>query len=324
MSESLQNKIGQFLSIADIEASYQHEPDYTAGFSNRGFLRPAAAKRINPRGIFANEKLNGNIDSLLFVGDDTERYRPQLERLQQTNQPVWYFRQYHNQPGLWRVMGKVYIDALLDPDADYTQARIHEEEGILQKTSEGWMLTDLNEIPQFHQPRQLSYVLALRGSVDKQNQPSGLIEPDEFETGRCVEREVKVRLDQQKLRRKLLKRYSGCVITGLLHNNNAPWIEAAHIDTHKTADGHFTRNDSKNGFLLRADLHRLFDADQIAIEPKNGNLILLVNDNSLKKAYAEFLNKPCQLWHEVEAWVDKKILTARFKKQNSLRDQLID
>ena len=55
---------------------------------------------------------------------------------------------------------------------------------------------------------------------------------------------------------------SGCQITSIL--------EAAHVVPFR-AKGADTL---ANGILLRIDLHRLFDADQLAIDPKDGRPML--------------------------------------------------
>ncbi|MGQ4269981.1 HNH endonuclease [Nocardiopsis changdeensis] len=72
---------------------------------------------------------------------------------------------------------------------------------------------------------------------------------------------VRRRLGQQAFKLALLEAYGGrCAITGL---GLPPALEAAHI--HPVADGGLHRLD--NGLLLRADLHRLFDAGYIAVSP---------------------------------------------------------
>jgi HNH endonuclease len=73
-----------------------------------------------------------------------------------------------------------------------------------------------------------------------------------------------VRPGQGQFRADLIALYDGkCVITGC-HSLDA--IDAAHI--------HEVGNDGddvqENGILLRADLHRLFDADLMAIDPESG------------------------------------------------------
>lgn len=72
---------------------------------------------------------------------------------------------------------------------------------------------------------------------------------------------VRRRLGQQAFKLALLEAYNGrCAITGL---DLPPALEAAHI--HPVSDGGLHRLD--NGLLLRADLHKLFDAGYIAVSP---------------------------------------------------------
>ncbi len=70
---------------------------------------------------------------------------------------------------------------------------------------------------------------------------------------------------QQRFRIKLIDFYGHCVFSGC---STSFALEAAHVD-HVKAKG----SDSiGNGILLRADLHKLFDANQIAISPIDGSV----------------------------------------------------
>jgi putative restriction endonuclease len=72
----------------------------------------------------------------------------------------------------------------------------------------------------------------------------------------------RARRGQRKLRLNLLKLYnSQCAITG---DSPTEVLEAAHIVSH--ADSGI--NHSKNGLLLRADIHSLFDSNLLRIEPE--------------------------------------------------------
>lgn len=69
------------------------------------------------------------------------------------------------------------------------------------------------------------------------------------------------RRGQPEFRRKLLEAYKGrCVITGC---SSEEALEAAHIEPYSKTKN----NDPKNGILLRADIHTLFDCDLIGIDP---------------------------------------------------------
>lgn len=73
--------------------------------------------------------------------------------------------------------------------------------------------------------------------------------------------EIKRRLGQPKFRTSLLKAYDGrCAATGC---TTAAVLEAAHIHPYRGPE----TNDVRNGLLLRADIHTLFDLGLIAINP---------------------------------------------------------
>ncbi len=76
----------------------------------------------------------------------------------------------------------------------------------------------------------------------------------------------RVREEQPKFREKILKKYNGtCVVTGC---NILAILDAAHILSVEYG-GDYKPN---NGLLLRADLHRLFDANLMAIDPATGKV----------------------------------------------------
>ena len=94
---------------------------------------------------------------------------------------------------------------------------------------------------------------------------AGVETPEEKEISAKF-REVQERPEQPKFREKILKKYNGtCVVTGCTIKST---LDAAHIKS--VADGgDYTLN---NGLLLRADLHRLFDANLMAIDPDTGKV----------------------------------------------------
>jgi hypothetical protein len=71
------------------------------------------------------------------------------------------------------------------------------------------------------------------------------------------------RPQQAAFRSKLIDLYGGCALTGC---TTVAALEAAHVRT-VAAGGH---DQASNGILLRADLHKLFDANLIAIDPRTG------------------------------------------------------
>lgn len=73
------------------------------------------------------------------------------------------------------------------------------------------------------------------------------------------------RPEQTRFREKLIDLYGGCALSGC---TTIAALEAAHVDP-VAARGVDTL---ANGILLRADLHKLFDADLLAIHPKEGSV----------------------------------------------------
>lgn len=73
----------------------------------------------------------------------------------------------------------------------------------------------------------------------------------------------KIRRGQAQFRLNLVRLYEGkCAFTG---TGLAEVVEAAHIVKHSESG----INHTDNGMLLRADVHRLFDANLIAVDPEN-------------------------------------------------------
>lgn len=80
---------------------------------------------------------------------------------------------------------------------------------------------------------------------------------------------VKARPNQQAFRKNAMERHKGrCVVTGV---SLAAAVEAAHVIPH-TGDPAFEV--PENSLILRRDIHALFDARLIAINPKSGWIVL--------------------------------------------------
>ena len=84
------------------------------------------------------------------------------------------------------------------------------------------------------------------------------------------------RPEQAKFRAALLKLYERCAVSGC---QSLDALDAAHI---KGIGGE--NNKLSNGIILRADLHRLFDAGLMAINPKTGAVCFA---STCKKDYAK-------------------------------------
>lgn len=75
------------------------------------------------------------------------------------------------------------------------------------------------------------------------------------------------RAGQVEFRSKLIDLYGRCALSGC---TTLTVLEAAHV---RPVSGRGADAPS-NGILLRADLHKLFDADLLAIEPSNGRIVV--------------------------------------------------
>ena len=97
-------------------------------------------------------------------------------------------------------------------------------------------------------------------------------------------RAIVQRQGQSKFRSELLKAYGGqCAITDC---DAEAALEAAHIFPYRGND----TNHVKNGLLLRADIHTLFDLNLISIEPNTSKVV--VSSSLLNTCYKELNGKP--------------------------------
>jgi hypothetical protein len=107
------------------------------------------------------------------------------------------------------------------------------------------------------------------------------------------------RRGQQEFRQKLLCLYKRCLITGC---DAEEVLEAAHIQAYREA-GTF---DVRNGLLLRADIHTLFDLGLIAIDTAD---MTVITAEALKNTvYAEFNKKNLHFPKGSESVPDRKAL----------------
>jgi hypothetical protein len=121
--------------------------------------------------------------------------------------------------------------------------------------------------------------LALEGGFDPEN--------DEDARHR-VFREIVQRRGQPQFRANVLAAYRNrCAVTKC---SVVEVLEAAHI---RPYNGEHT-NDPRNGLLLRADIHLLFDQNLIGINPKTMNVVL---SDKVKKSnlYKNYDNRPLRL-----------------------------
>lgn len=104
-----------------------------------------------------------------------------------------------------------------------------------------------------------------------------------------VVREVAQRTGQASFRNDLLASWDGrCIITG---KQPARVLEAAHIQPYRGADAHV----EGNGVLLRADLHRLFDAHLITLVDEQGEIVVRCAPQLARTQYGELEGRPIQV-----------------------------
>jgi hypothetical protein len=101
---------------------------------------------------------------------------------------------------------------------------------------------------------------------------------------------------QSLFKQKLLKIERACVLTGEIEKST---LEAAHIIEVKDNGGF----DESNGFLLRSDLHKLFDKRLLSIDPDSGKAYLSKN-----------VPQGSIYWILVDSWCLKQTTLGRVKK----------
>ena len=97
------------------------------------------------------------------------------------------------------------------------------------------------------------------------------------------------RIGQSHFRKQLIDLWKGCSISGC---KTLSALDAAHIAPYRGEKD----NDIRNGLLLRADLHRLFDAFLISINPDN--LTVHISPKISDPTYNQFEGVKIQLEEE--------------------------
>jgi hypothetical protein len=114
------------------------------------------------------------------------------------------------------------------------------------------------------------------------------------------------RAGQTRFREQLLEAYGNrCAITEC---DVAFALEAAHIIPYKGEHS----NDVRNGLLLRADIHTLFDLKKLSINPEN--YCVLLADEIRETTYSQFYGKQIKLPKEDILKPDKEALDKHFKE----------
>jgi hypothetical protein len=103
---------------------------------------------------------------------------------------------------------------------------------------------------------------------DEDDEASEPMPSDDVDARLRVQAEIFRRQGQERFRQDLIKAYSSrCAVTGC----DVKWaLEAAHIRQYLGP----ASNDVRNGLLLRADIHSLFDLDLLGINPETRKVVL--------------------------------------------------
>ena len=105
-------------------------------------------------------------------------------------------------------------------------------------------------------------------NVAKQAEEDGYFDPNPEDERERKLQAIVHRRGQPKFRRKLIEAYAGrCAVTGY---DSVRALEAAHIKDYVGPDS----NHVKNGLLLRADIHTLFDLGDLAINPETYEVVI--------------------------------------------------
>lgn len=135
--------------------------------------------------------------------------------------------------------------------------------------------------------RQTDPADALHTAAHDTEPPDDFDASDEEDTRKKVMRDIAARRGQSAFRNKLMLAYGGkCAITRC---DAEPALEAAHIKPYRGDHLHHTQN----GLLLRADIHTLFDAHLIAIDPID--LKVIVAKELVGTVYKALADEPLML-----------------------------
>ena len=137
------------------------------------------------------------------------------------------------------------------------------------------------------------------------------IEDDEVPAGFSTAAETKrvnqliiARRGQPNFRKELLSVYEGkCAVTGC---DETRVLEAAHIIGFRSRG----RYEAKNGLLLRADWHTLYDLGLWAIHPKRNRVVL--SPTIIDRHLRSFENKPLRLPRDPQHAPDRQALERRY------------
>lgn len=117
--------------------------------------------------------------------------------------------------------------------------------------------------------------------------------------------EVQRRLRQSEFRKSLVAAYKGkCAISGY---DAVDALEAAHIAPISEAG----ESELSNGLLLRADIHTLFDRDQIGVNPDS--LVVAISEKLSGTCYEQLAGRPISLPDAPSMRPEHKALATKWK-----------
>lgn len=111
---------------------------------------------------------------------------------------------------------------------------------------------------------------------------------------------------QMEFRGQLIKAYRGCAVTGTAV---VAVLEAAHIIPYQLCGAH--GQDVRNGLLLRADVHRLFDAQLLGFRVKGERFIVEVAPSLQNTRYGKFEGRELYLPSDQALWPSRSALKKR-------------
>ena len=176
--------------------------------------------------------------------------------------------------------------------------------GVFVKEAPGYRILGLAYVEQYN---SITRMFTLHGPVSSETESAGSFVPHGFEDLPESEQKILMDLDGQderrvvtaqqvrreqqgKFREALLQAYSGaCAITDV---NVSEVLQAAHINPYRGKKSQVV----SNGILLRADLHLLYDAHLISVEPST--LSVRLSERLGETAYLRYdhrkLREPAQ------------------------------
>ncbi len=123
-----------------------------------------------------------------------------------------------------------------------------------------------------------------------------------------------VRKGQRRFRSDLLQAYDGqCAITGYDVN---PVLQAAHILEYRGTPS----NNVKNGIVLRADIHILFDRALLGIDPSDFKVVL--SKSIADSRYEDINGKSIQLPKDKNLWPSEDYVAASFARFRQIQSSL--